>query len=43
MIILLRLIKKDAEEKIANVVELAEIANQYDTLEDFSATWLLTT
>lgn len=27
--------KKDAEEKIANVAELAEIASQYETLEDF--------
>jgi DNA helicase-2/ATP-dependent DNA helicase PcrA len=27
--------KKDAEEKIANVAELIEIAGQYDTLEDF--------
>lgn len=27
--------KKDAEEKIANVEELVEIASQYDTLEDF--------
>lgn len=27
--------EKDAEEKIANVAELAEIAAQYDTLEDF--------
>ena len=27
--------KKDAEEKVANVAELIEIASQYDTLEDF--------
>jgi len=33
--------KKDAEEKIANVAELAEIASQYETLEDFICNMVL--